>query len=236
MTKDPITIDPDAPIGTALAVMRDKHVHHLPAVDEDGNLVGIVTDRDLRHAVLGPVLSEYLSGNVRRRAQAIGQELENLTVRQVMTWVVVDVRPHAPLAYAALLMSERRIGSLPVTEKGKLVGLVTERDVLRALWQQGDLPTYDDEGFLWCPLLRPPAEDRPSTTSPGGTMAKPKRAQTTSRSKKAGRPPETRAIAARVQRRQKSARTAFVKDTTVHQAAEGPRAVWAAGKPKLKKG
>lgn len=57
-----------------------------------------------------------------------------------------------------------------------------------------------------------------------------------SRSSKAGRPPERRAVPARVRRRQKSARAAFRKDTTIHQAAEGPRVVWGVTKPKIKKG
>jgi hypothetical protein len=56
------------------------------------------------------------------------------------------------------------------------------------------------------------------------------------RSPKAGRPPDLQVMPARVRRRQKSARTAFRKDTTIHQAAEGPRATWAATKPKVKKG
>ncbi len=69
--------------------------------------------------------------------------------------------------------------------------------------------------------------------------AKPMRARKTieaARSRKAGRPPETRAIPARVRRRQKTAHAAFRKDTTIHQAAEGPRVVWAVTKPKIKKG
>jgi len=56
------------------------------------------------------------------------------------------------------------------------------------------------------------------------------------RSPKAGRPPDPQAMPARVRRRQRSARAAFRKDTTIHQAAEGPRATWAASKPKIKKG
>jgi len=56
------------------------------------------------------------------------------------------------------------------------------------------------------------------------------------RSSKAGRPPETRAVPARVRRRQKSAHAAFRKDTTIHQAAEGPRVVWGVTKPRIKKG
>jgi hypothetical protein len=69
--------------------------------------------------------------------------------------------------------------------------------------------------------------------------AKPRRTRKTieaPRSRKAGRPPEPRAVPARVRRRQKSARAAFRKDTTIHQAAEGPRVVWGVTKPKIKKG
>jgi hypothetical protein len=56
------------------------------------------------------------------------------------------------------------------------------------------------------------------------------------RSPKAGRPPDLQVMPARVRRRQKTARAAFRKDTTIHQAAQGPRAIWAATKPKIKKG
>jgi len=57
-----------------------------------------------------------------------------------------------------------------------------------------------------------------------------------SRSSKAGRPPEVRVLAPRVARRMKSARAAFRKDTTIHQAAQGPRVLWGVTKPKVKKG
>lgn len=67
-------------------------------------------------------------------------------------------------------------------------------------------------------------------------MASRKPISRTSRSKKAGKPVEASVSPPRVRRRQKSAVTAFKKDTTIHQAAEGPRVMWAAGKPKLKKG
>jgi acetoin utilization protein AcuB len=65
-----------------------------------------------------------------------------------MTWGVITTRPDAPLAEAALLMSERRVGSLPVVEQGRLVGMLTERDVLAALGRDGKVGSLV-EGFLW---------------------------------------------------------------------------------------
>lgn len=68
------------------------------------------------------------------------------------------------------------------------------------------------------------------------SKARVRSAKESSRSSKAGRPPSPQAIPGRVRRRRKTARAAFRKDTTIHQAAQGPRAIWAASKPKIKKG
>lgn len=149
MSKDPLTIDPEAPLGTAMDVMRTKEVRHLPVVDEAGQLIGIITDRDLRLACLAPVVEEYLSARARRGARQLGQTLEDLRVRDFMTWVVVTVHPDASLAHAALIMSERRVGSLPVIENGRLVGMLTERDALLALSKEGGVLRFSPEGFLW---------------------------------------------------------------------------------------
>jgi acetoin utilization protein AcuB len=149
MTKDPITIDPEAALGTAVDVMRTKHVRHLPVVDDDGQIVGILTDRDLRHAVLEPAAETYLSTEGRRQARGLSERLADLRVRNVMTWGVVTVRPETSLAHAALIMSEQRVGSLPVVELGRVVGLLTEADVLRAVARGGALSEFDPEGLLW---------------------------------------------------------------------------------------
>lgn len=149
MAKDPFTIDPEAPLGTAIDVMRTRALRHLPVVDEAGQLVGIITDRDLRHAAFAPAVAEYLSASARRLTRRIGATVENLRVRDVMTWVVVTTHPNASLAHAALIMSERRVGSLPVVENGKLVGILTELDVLQALSREGAVLQWSAEGFLW---------------------------------------------------------------------------------------
>ncbi len=150
MTRDPLTIDPEAPVATAVAVMRDKSVRHLPVVDDAGRLQGMISDRDLRDAVFAPAFAEFLSQVARRRLRGISATLEGLRVKDVMTWDAVTTGPEAPLAQAAAVMFEGRFGSLPVVENGKLVGIVTERDVLKAIAMT--LPPVrgiDPDTYLW---------------------------------------------------------------------------------------
>jgi acetoin utilization protein AcuB len=149
MSKDPFTIDPEAPLGTAMDVMRARDLRHLPVVDDGGQLVGIITDRDLRQACFAPAVAEYLSAGAQRGIRQMARTLEDVRVRDFMTWVVVSVHPEASLAHAALIMSERRVGCLPVVEDGKLVGMLTERDVLEALSKEGGVLRFSPEGFLW---------------------------------------------------------------------------------------
>ena len=125
MARDPVTIGPEAPLGQASGLMRRRGLHHLPVVGEHGRLVGILTDRDLTHAALVPVLADRMPWDARR--------LKAPRVRDAMTWAVLTTRPDATLVDAGLVMVERHIGSLPVVEGDRLVGILTEHDVLNAL-------------------------------------------------------------------------------------------------------
>jgi nucleotide-binding universal stress UspA family protein len=150
MTVDPITIDPEAPVGTALAVMRERRVRHLLVVGDDDRLLGIVTDRDLQNAAFAPAIAEHLSEARRQQLRGLAEALESLRVRDVMTGEAVTIRPDAPVAQAAALMLEGRFSGLPVVGGGQLVGIVTKRDVLRAL--AASLPAvrgFDPDTFLW---------------------------------------------------------------------------------------
>jgi acetoin utilization protein AcuB len=133
MSKQPITIDPEASLATAIALMREKEIRHLPVVDHTGHLAGIITDRDLRSAALAPALGEFLPVGLRRAVAGAAEMLQELRVKDAMTWGVVTTRPDASVAEAGAVMFERRVGSLPVRENGKLVGIVTERDIFKAL-------------------------------------------------------------------------------------------------------
>lgn len=150
MTRAPFTIDPEAPVETATAVMRERGVRHLPVVDDTGKLTGMVSDRDVRDAVFAPAFAERLPASARRRLRSVAATLESLKVKDVMTWGGMTIEPDTLLAQAAAVMFEGRIGSLAVVQKGRLVGIVTERDVLRALALT--LPSVrgvDPDTYLW---------------------------------------------------------------------------------------
>jgi acetoin utilization protein AcuB len=125
MTRDPLTVGPDVSVRAAQNLMREKGIRHLPVVEETGRLLGILTDRDVRHAAFVPALAKYIAWESRR--------LKFPRVRDVMTWSVVTTHPDATLGQAGLTMFQRRIGSLPVVEEGRLVGILTDSDVLRAM-------------------------------------------------------------------------------------------------------
>ena len=120
-----ITIAPDAPAREAGELMRVEKIRHLPVVDADGRLAGIVTDRDLRQVIFDP--------SIRERLGAAADALAGVLVREVMTWGAVTVHPDSDVRDAALLMHELKIGALPVVDNGRVVGIVTEHDLMAAL-------------------------------------------------------------------------------------------------------
>ena len=140
MTKHPLVVDLDTPVRMAVDLMRSKGIRHLPVVDAGAHVLGIVTDRDLRHAAFLPALAGR-SGLEPRRVKAP-------RVRDVMTWSVVTTQAETPLVHAALTMFQRRIGSLPVVADGRLVGILTELDVFNGLKQGSGLEEGTDFS-LW---------------------------------------------------------------------------------------
>lgn len=136
MTPAPVSIAPEAPLAAALAAMREHEIRHLPVVDADGRFVGLVTDRDLRQASFA-------------RFRSLTEISRDVMVQDVMTCGVVTIDPRATVARAATVMFERRIGSLPVVENGQLVGILTERDLLKLLMRESPKLEADLAGFLW---------------------------------------------------------------------------------------
>ena len=121
MTADPTTLKRNDKLTLADDIMRLGRVRHLPVLDDDGErLVGLVSQRDLFRDALAQAL-----GYGRHAQRKI---LDSLSVKEVMTSEVLTIRPDASVVEAARLMTERKIGCLPVVENGRLVGILTEGD------------------------------------------------------------------------------------------------------------
>jgi CBS domain-containing protein len=127
MSRNVVTIGPSNTCRDAVARMHGAGVRHLPVVDTKGNLVGIVTDRDLRHHLFNArVLKEI--GTV-----AVDTLLEAVPVRDVMSSPALSVWAGEELVDAARIMLEDKVGSLPVVEGDRVVGIITETDLLREI-------------------------------------------------------------------------------------------------------
>ncbi len=130
MTADATTLKRNDKLTLADDIMRLGRIRHLPVVDDDGQLlVGIVSQRDLFRDALAQALGYG------RHAQR--QILGTLAVKEVMTSDVVTTSPDTSLVEAARLLTERKIGCLPVVENGRLVGILTEGDFVALIARGG---------------------------------------------------------------------------------------------------
>jgi acetoin utilization protein AcuB len=121
MTPDPVTIGPNHSIGAALARMRRGGFRRLLVVEKD-KLVGIITDRDLRLAMNSPFIM--------REGWYDSYLMEHIEVRSCMTPDPITLDADDSLLSAVRLMRTHKIGGAPVMEDGRLVGIITETDLL----------------------------------------------------------------------------------------------------------
>ena len=127
MTRNLVTLSPEASVADALTLCRERRIRHIPILEE-GRLVGIVSDRDLRDA--SPALGDP------ERTKA----LQEIRVGEVMTQEVITVDPQDFIENAAQEMYELKIESLPVVAEEELLGIVTSSDMMRALVTLAGLP------------------------------------------------------------------------------------------------
>ncbi len=119
-----VTVGPKTTLPQAMRLAAERRVRHLPVV-EDGELIGIVSDRDLKQAMASPATSLGV--------HELNYLLNRLAVAEIMTRAVITTSPTAPVEDAARLMLQEKISALPVLEEGRLVGIVTETDLLQLL-------------------------------------------------------------------------------------------------------
>jgi len=123
MSRIVISTPATTPVLEARALMQQERIRHLLVVG-DGRLLGIVTDRDVRLNMPSPATSLSV--------WEVNHLLARLTVDKVMTRAVITIDPDRDAREAAWIMVDHKIGALPVLEGERLLGIITETDLLRA--------------------------------------------------------------------------------------------------------
>ena len=125
MTQNPVTVTPDTSVSEALNTMRQHKVRHMPVIDKQGHLAGIVAEKDLLYASPSPATS--------LNVYEIGYLLSKLKVKEIMTKAVITVGEDMPLEEAARTMVDSRVSGLPVVRDRTVIGIITETDIFKAL-------------------------------------------------------------------------------------------------------
>ncbi len=126
MTPNPRTVRPTDTVSEALDALQSMAVRHLPVVDEENNLIGMLSDRDL-----GPLMRTFTEG---ADAERVVLPLSQRRVADLMSADVVSVDVEAELGEVIDVLLEERIGAVPVVDgEGNVVGIISYVDVLRAV-------------------------------------------------------------------------------------------------------
>ncbi len=123
MSTDVFTLERNDKLSIADDVMKQKRIRHIPILDSDGQLSGIITQRDLFRGIL---LRSLGFGS-----RAEEKMLESYSVKDAMKEDVISTTPDTPIADAARLMLSNKIGCLPVLDGERLVGLISEADFVK---------------------------------------------------------------------------------------------------------
>jgi len=144
MTTKVITISKNADIFEAQKKMAEHNIRHLPVVEEDNTLIGIVTDRDIRSALPYDLFKKDDFAEKKEKISA-------LKVKDIMTEKPFSISPANTIEDALLLIQEKRVGAFPVVdEQGKLKGILSVRDLLRTFT---NVLGFGEPGTLLCLLV-----------------------------------------------------------------------------------
>ena len=124
MMRNPVFVDENDSMKKAMDILKEREIRHLPVLKGGDKLVGILTERDIKQASPSPATALEI--------REIYYLLDKVKVKQIMTRRVFTVSSNASIEEAALIMREKKIGCLPVVDGGRLVGILTETDILDA--------------------------------------------------------------------------------------------------------
>ena len=140
MTRDIILATPEMSLNEAIKILAERRISGLPVVDKGGKLVGIISETDLMWQETGPTPPPYIMlldsviflENPARYEKEIHKAL-GATVGEVMTKNPITIKPTQSLTEAARLMHDKDVHRLPVVADGKVVGILTRGDIVRAM-------------------------------------------------------------------------------------------------------
>jgi CBS domain-containing protein len=145
MTTDVVSLSPRTDIGSAANLLLEKRINGVPVVDEQDKMVGILCQSDLivqQKKFPVPSLFTLLDGFIpltsMKRFEADIQKMSAATVADAMTPNPVTVTPQTTIEEAASIMVDKNVHTLPVVDRGKLVGVVGKEDILKTLLNTGD--------------------------------------------------------------------------------------------------
>jgi len=129
-----VTVHPDTSLRKAKEIIEEKKINHLLVVNKNEDLVGIVSDRDVKQSWASPATALSV--------HELNYLLAQLTVEAIMVKKIITISPGPTIERAAYIMQKNRINALPVIESGKLVGIITSTDVMEVLLRSIG---FDDE-------------------------------------------------------------------------------------------
>ena len=138
MTKEVVTVRPDASVGDVAALLLERKISAVPVIDDDGHVVGIVSEGDLLGQPPSDRPRAWWLRLFTERTVCLEEiaTARHLKAYDVMTKPVVAVVDHTPVDVLATLMRRRMVKRVPVLREGKLVGIVSRTDLLEALMRR----------------------------------------------------------------------------------------------------
>ena len=130
MTRNVITVDQDAGILDAQELMAQNNIRHLPIIDDDQKLIGIVTDRDIRSAL------PYRFFDAQQTER---EKIGRLKVKDIMTADPISISPTYTIQDALLLIQNSKVGALPVVDDNRVLGLLSRETIFNYLRLRNEL-------------------------------------------------------------------------------------------------
>ncbi len=124
MTSNPVTVTEDTSLHDALRLLRERKVRRLPVLNKAGDLVGIISEKDLLYAAPSPATSLSVF--------EVNYLIAQIKIKQLMSEKLITVDDDCPLEEAARIMADNAVSGLPVLHNGKLVGMITESDLFKS--------------------------------------------------------------------------------------------------------